>query len=123
MSVEQLSLIAPLASPLPPPPESDVFTEEQWRTLYAIADTIVPSIDSSASPLSLTQYAVPNDELAAVEKKIQAVNDTTPEEVQAFLRESPSSIEEFKDLTRRVFVVNIRPEAAKGVGLILSGLK
>jgi hypothetical protein len=122
MTTAQLSAIAPLASPLPPPSEGDVFTEAQWTTFYSITDTFIPSISQSAPQSSLTEFPVPESTFSTAEKTLAAVNSAPTDTVAAYLHESASSIPQFKDLVRRLLISAVRPEAAKGLSVILSGL-
>jgi hypothetical protein len=117
----QLSFIAPLATPLPPPPEGDVFTPDQWRTFYAIADTFIPSISKSGTS-TLTELAIPDSKLAATKKSIGLIYNSSSELVESYLFENASSIPEFKDLAHRLLTLHVRPEATRGLGFILSAL-
>ncbi|KAL8628457.1 hypothetical protein Q9189_005867, partial [Teloschistes chrysophthalmus] len=123
MTSTQLDLIAPLDSPLPPPPEGDVFTESQWATLLAIADTIVPAIEASSTH-SIDNLSIQSSEYTTAVQGIQSVvpGNASPDVVQNYLAESASAAPGFKELIHRTFGDYMRDDALKGFRVILSAL-
>lgn len=118
----------PLASPLPPPPEEDVFTPDQWTVLLAIADAIIPSIRSPDTADPSTQLSVSDSELNAAKTHIQnGLDDPNSEEsaqlVTSYLEESASSVPQFKDSLKTIFGRHIHHEGRKGLTLVLTALK
>lgn len=124
MTSTELKLIAPLDSPLPPVPKGEVLTESQWKTLLAIADTIVPAVEASSSP-SLHKLSVQASEYTnAVEQIQKAVPADGPSDaVQKYLAERPGSLPGFKELIQRQFGDYMREDALKGIRVILSTLE
>ena len=113
MTTQQMSLIAPLASPLPPPPEGEALPKSQWMTLMAIGDTILPNIDSSSDGYQ-TIFKRLRD---SISKDVDSVA------VSSYLSESASSIPELREYLQRLLSENVRPEARKGISVILSALE
>lgn len=120
----QSNLISPLTSPLPPPPEGEILTSEQWTTLLAIGDTVIPAIESSSDPSSNKLALSPFEYASTVEalQSIKAPNDDT-QLIQKYLVECPSSIPALKELLHRTLCEYLRPDARNGVLVILSALK
>lgn len=124
MTSTQLSLIAPLDAPLPPPPDGQVLTESQWTTLMAIADAVIPSIEVSStlsnSSLSLTpaEYASAHE---TITRHLPAQAD--PSLTKRFLQENASSLPGFRELIQRILGNYLREDARKGIRVILSALE
>ncbi|KAL8686041.1 MAG: hypothetical protein Q9218_007388, partial [Villophora microphyllina] len=123
MTSTEMNLIAPLDTPLPPPPEGDVLTKSQWTTLLAIADTIIPAIEAS-SVHSVSGLSVPSSEYTTAVQRIKKVvpDDAAPDAVQKYLAETGSSAPGFKELIHRTFGDYMRDDALKGIRVILSAL-
>ena len=124
MTTQQLASIAPLASPLPPPPEGDVLTESQWITLMAIGDAIIPAIEVS-SELSHNALALQPAEYTTITGNLQGTlpADTDENLVREYLAENPSSVAGVKEQLHRILSSYISPGARKGISLILSVLE
>ncbi|MCJ1400911.1 hypothetical protein MMC11_004122 [Xylographa trunciseda] len=123
MSTQQMDIFAPLASPLPPLPEGEVLSPSQWVTLMAIGDTIIPAIDLSFP--SSEKRLVAEDEYDEAIGKIQSMipaGNNVKDLAHKFLAESASTTPGLKQLLQRTFSDYIRPEARKGICIILSGL-
>ena len=118
MTSQQLSYFAPLASPLPPLPEGEVLTATQWKTLMAIGDAFIPSLGSGNSKLESSDYSSALSQIRGI------LPANTPETVaQTYLAESASSTPGARELLHRMFSDNIRPDARKGICVILSALE
>lgn len=111
------------AIPLPPLPEREPFSPEQWTTLAAIFDTVIPSFISGKGnsliqyPLEPKQYDQAKNRIAAV-SSIESNNDL----LDKYLAESATSQPEFRDSVMRLFADQIDPAAAAGLRLILNVL-
>lgn len=124
MTTTQLKLIAPLDTPLPPPPEGEALSESQWATLMAIADTVIPTIEVSSTPSTRNLCIQASDYATAVAAINKRVPSGTVEEMpQSYLRENASSIPGFKELLRRTIGDYMREDAKKGIRVILSALE
>ncbi|KAL8966566.1 MAG: hypothetical protein Q9183_003313, partial [Haloplaca sp. 2 TL-2023] len=123
MASTELNLIAPLDSPLPPPPEGEVLSASQWETFLAIADTLVPAIEAISTP-SLHSLTVEPSEYATAIEKIQKVlpAKAAPHAAEKYLAEKASSAPGFKELIHRTFGDYMREDALKGIRVILSTL-
>ena len=124
MGSVEVGLLAPLDSPLPPPPEGEILTEAQWRTLMAVADTIIPSIEVSSTPLDEKLAIQASDYASAIEQVQKTSPPNAGEDVaKKYLQENASSTPGFKDALHRQFGHYMREEAVKGIRVILSALE
>ena len=128
MTSRQIEMVAPLASPLPPPPEGDVLTPSQWLTLMAIADTVIPSLEASSSSASATpsnKLIIPSSEYSAAMDELKSYVSANADDglLTNYLSENASSIPGLKDLLRRTLSDSLRPDARKGVCVILAALE
>lgn len=124
MTSTELNLLSPLDSPLPPPPEGEILTAAQWRTLLAIADTVIPSVEVS-SALSTSKLVIQASEYASSVDQIQHLIPVPAETetAQRYLQESASSTPGFKELLHRQLGHYLREDALKGIRVILSALE
>lgn len=124
MTSTELNLIAPLNSPLPPPPEGEVLTSAQWCTLMAIADTLIPAVEVSTIP-SKTKLALPASEYTSAVDQIKnlmpAVGDLNAP--QDYLWENASATPGFREWLHRQFGHYVREDALKGIRIFLTALK
>jgi hypothetical protein len=124
MTSTQLAAIAPLASPLPPPPEGDALTEDQWKTLYAIGDTVIASITDSASDEN-HQLAVPVADYDAALQELKsgtsAADSTSATKI--YLQESASDLADARDTVHRLLIDYTRKDSRDGLLVLLSALK
>jgi hypothetical protein len=124
MSAPALEIIAPLTSPLSPPPGGEFLTDSQWNTLMAIADTVIPSIGVSSHPsphglaIDSTEYATAVETLKAL---IPEIGDRNL--AQRYLEERPSALPGFKEFLHRVLGQYTREDARKGLRMLLSALE
>ena len=124
MTSTQLNLIAPLDTPLPPPPDGQVLTESQWTTLMAIADAVIPSIQVSSTLSNRSLCVAPAKYASAHETITQCLPaQTDPDLTQRFLEENASSLPGFKEVLQRTLGDYMREDARKGIRVILSALK
>ncbi|KAI9675775.1 MAG: hypothetical protein M1817_001142 [Caeruleum heppii] len=122
MSIQQLDMISPVATVLPDPPEDQVFTDEQWQTLLAIADTVVCNIRRSSEAHSSSQLALADAEYDQYVSEIRNSVTSPPDQavLEQFLTESPTTTEAFRRELHRTLACHVRADAKKGVSLILS---
>jgi hypothetical protein len=121
-----MELLAPLASPLPDLPPGDPFTEEQWKILMAIMDTIIPSIRREATTDNKIDQLTVSDEQynTAVDRlKSTVVNPPSSESLDEYLDERPSANPRFQSLLKRYLGHYAPEDAKKGLSFILSTLK
>lgn len=118
--------LAPLTIPLPDVPPGEAFTADQWTTLLAIMDTIVPSVQrGAASGSSTTQLTIShaeyNETVEGLKKGVVGtVEDKTLDE---YLSEKPSENPRFRALLKRSMLVFSREDIRKTLALVLSALK
>ena len=124
MTTTELNLIAPLEMSLPPPPKGEVLTDSQWTTLLAIADAIIPCLQSPSQAshgdvvLDAATYSTTLDRL-----KRQVKHGDANQVAGGFLSEYPSAVPEFRDVMHRLLGESLREESLKGIKVILSALK
>lgn len=124
MTTQQLKLIAPLASPLPPPPEGEVLTQAQWTTLLAIGDAIIPSIGPSNSTLPNTLALEATEYSSAISKIESTVPENAPSGIaHRYLAESASATPGMRELLHRMLSDYVRTDARKGICVLLSALE
>ena len=116
MAGTELNLLAPLDNPLPPPPEGEVLTAAQWRTLTAIADTIIPCVEAS-TPSSHNKLSISASEYANAIQRIKSNISATSDDQAAerFLQESASSTPGFRESVHRQLGHYVREDAVKGI--------
>lgn len=112
-----------LASPIPPPPDGEVLTSDQWTTLLAIADTFIPAIQSS-STASTSSLSISPSEYAKLSERLltETAGNQNADIVRDYLSESVSSIPAFKDLVHRMLGEYSRPDARKNAVFLLTVL-
>lgn len=116
--------VSPKAAPLPPVPSEQPFTEAQWRTLLAIADTIIPSVKPNAVAKALTEAPVTDNEYSTAISTLKGRSETSNEEIAtAYLHENASSIPEFRLAMHRLFGMYMPEDARKQLAMALSILE
>ncbi|KAF8858647.1 hypothetical protein BDZ45DRAFT_802417 [Acephala macrosclerotiorum] len=126
MATTAARVAAPLTAPLPDPPAGNYFTEEQWTTLMAIMDTVVPSIkrESVATSPSLSEEHIPDTILSAASDRLKraVTNAPTQAQLDEYLAEKPSDNPEFHELVKRTLIDYSREDARKGFSFLLTAM-
>lgn len=119
------SSYTPLEVPLPPGPDASFFTETQWKTLFALADTIIPSIRTAATVRSSTDKVISMAEWdSAVAKLSSLIPSTDAAKVAAiYLEEDVSSNPVFRACVERIMGHYVHEAGKNGFGLIMNALK
>ncbi|KAJ9195958.1 CAZyme family AA3 [Paecilomyces variotii] len=124
MADETASIHVPLDVPLPALPTEKVFTDGQWKTLLALADTAIPSIRDRATVTHRRQKGVPKEKLesaiATLKSRIGGPN--AAELAKQYLEEDASSNPNFRDALHVLFARNIHSQGKKALLTILSAL-
>ena len=121
-----MAILAPLAAALPEGPDGEAFTAEQWTTLLAIMDTVIPSIrreTASTNPKSHFIVSEQEYDTAAFHLQKTVVDPPDRESLDKYLDERPSDNPRFQDLLKRTLVFYGREDSRKGLALVLSTLK
>ena len=124
----------PLPNPLPPPPAKEIFTAAQWRTLLAVADTVIPSLTFSTSQTRLPSTAVqtvenairlPPEQYDGVAKDLEArlAPDAPATLVHAYLEENASSNPRFREALQRLLGSYMSGDAVRELGGLLWALE
>ena len=117
LQTDALSSLASLPSPLPPAPEGDVFTKDQWDILFSILEVFLPSITDSQAAISQ------NEVNRAVSKlKPYLPEDASDDVAKAYLSENSTAESEYRESVIRKFKLHVPPADAQGLGFILSVL-
>jgi len=124
MSVTTQS-VSPRATPLPPLPTQDPLTPEQWQTLLAITDTVIPAVQSAAGVRSKGVLSVAEKEYTTAVAKLRALAPSNEDEgvVDAYLKDVPSQNPVFRDTLYRLFGIYLPQKTANELKLILNILK
>jgi hypothetical protein len=118
-------IIIPTAAPLPPLPAADPLTAAQWKTLLAIADAVIPSIQPFSKARPSVELAVPDAAYVTALSTLRglAPQGTDEKVLEAYLKESASSDPAFRESFRRI-VAEYMPQSSRGeFGMILNILK
>jgi hypothetical protein len=125
MADQVISTYTPLEVPLPPAPATSYFTEQQWKTLYALADAIIPSIRTVSTSRGSNDTVVSQDQWNTAISKLTATIPS-PEAVKIaaqYLEEDVSSNLAFRACIERIFGDFVHYEGRSSFGLILNALK
>lgn len=118
------SICTPLDAPIPPVPTAEVFSEKQWQTLLALADTVIPCIKAYDGSHSHSYKAIPSSEMDEAVSTL-AARIPTPDARQVakrYLEECPSTNPRFRDAVQRLFAEWVPTDGRNGISLILNGL-
>lgn len=115
----------PVDVPLPPVPSREIFSEIQWTTLLAIADTVIPSIRGPSARPSASTRVIPQSQLNTTVATLAASIDDPDAVTLAtrYLEESASSNLHFRDTLQRLFADYVHEQGRNGLSLILNALK
>ena len=117
----ELSKLAPLAAPLAPAPEGDVFTPAQWKTLLALCDVFVPAIqaeDCSHDP----SLKVSNLDEAVAQYDTLLQEGASKSLVETYLRDSFTNTTNIQEILRRKLIRYVPQNGRDGLSFILSAL-
>lgn len=126
MATAQMAILAPLANPLPSPPSGEAFTPEQWTTLMAIMDTVIPSVRrQSVQANPRTSISIPDVQYSSAIDHIKTSVSEAPssEELDKYMDERPSENKAFEDVLKRTLIHYARDDVRKGLIFVLSALK
>ncbi|KAF9883364.1 hypothetical protein FE257_003531 [Aspergillus nanangensis] len=121
---EQVVAYTPLEVAIPPVPTQEIFNELQWRTLLALADTVIPAIGNPSGPKIRGAKRVTQAEYDAAFKDLTAkIPGPDPKALaKEYLEESASSNPQFRDGIQRLFANFVHEEGRNGISFILSAL-
>ncbi|KAJ5343713.1 Alcohol dehydrogenase long-chain fatty [Penicillium brevicompactum] len=124
MPTMDVSSYTPKDVPLPPAPSTDFFTELQWKTLFALADAVVPSIHTSATARSSNDRVVADAEYSsAVSSLTSLISGPDANSIATqYLQEDASSNPLFRSLIQRLLGNHVHSEGKNGMSLILNAL-
>jgi hypothetical protein len=119
-----VSSYTPQDVPLPPAPSASFFSELQWKTLFALADAIVPSIRPAAISKSSDDKVIPDAEYnTALESLTKLISGPDASSIAAqYLQENVSSNPLFRSIVERILGNHVHEEGRNGFGLIMNAL-
>lgn len=110
--------------PLPPVPPASFFSELQWKTLYALADAIVPSIHTAATVKSSNDKVISDTEWdSAVSRLSRLIPGPDASKIATqYLHENVSTNAQFCAIVERVLGAYVHGEGRNGMGMIMTAL-
>jgi hypothetical protein len=114
------------ASPTPPLPSDDPLTKDQWRTLLAFADTVIPCVvQENSIHASPDVQALPAGQYASTVVSIEnhALGGGHTDVAKRYLEERPSQIPQFVDNLYRFIGLYTPNELRKLLAFGLDTLK
>lgn len=99
----------PVATPLPEPPSADWMADEQWETLWRVAEALLPSITSeSAATDPARQIILSDHELDnAIESASSALaSPPNPDEIRQYLAQHVSDSPAFRRDVQLVLTIS-----------------
>ncbi|KAJ5157947.1 Alcohol dehydrogenase long-chain fatty [Penicillium coprophilum] len=119
-----VSTYTPRDVPVPPVPSATYFSELQWKTLYALADAVVPSIHTAATVKSSNDRVISDAEWNAAVSNLSTLI-SGPDAVKIatqYLQENVSSNPHFRAIVERLLGNQVHDEGRNGFGLIMTAL-
>ncbi|KAJ4288425.1 hypothetical protein N0V90_011660 [Kalmusia sp. IMI 367209] len=116
------AVVSPKATTLPPIPSEDPLTPAQWKTLLAIAETVIPAVKPIAIARSRTEIVATDNEYSAT---ISTLKSLTPDPdgeaaAKALLDDSAVSSPVFRDELRRVVALVLPQSNRKELAMVLN---
>ncbi|KAJ5746850.1 uncharacterized protein N7511_008546 [Penicillium nucicola] len=119
-----LETTTPKVIPLPPAPSDDYFSELQWKTLFALADAVIPSIHNAATTKSSSKKVITDAEWNSTVSNLSNMiggPDATKIATQ-YLHEDVSSNPVFRGIVVRTLGNYVHDEGRNGFGAIMNAL-
>ncbi|KAF2466246.1 long chain fatty alcohol oxidase [Lindgomyces ingoldianus] len=106
--------VSPRATPLPPVPSEDPLTAAQWKTLLAIADTIIPAIKPIATANTRLEIPATANEYSTAISTLEGLSPNPDRQAaaKAYLEENASSNPAFREALHRLLALHM-PHATK----------
>lgn len=132
MSGDHTASYAVTDTPLPPLPDQDPLSREQWSILTAIAEGVVPPLVRHhasktnrllAHPLRSEVYDATVSRIKHISNTQNAAADDDDANIDAYLAEGAASSPQFKQLISRLVACHMSDTARSGLLFILSALK
>ena len=125
MSVKESNLISPLAAPQPPPPSGEVLTAEQWITMLALGDALIPAVEEASLSTNNDKESLDRESYRTL---VQSIEDAqlprkNAKLVRSYLAESASNVPKIKESVHRTISQYVPGEARQGIRTVLSALK
>ncbi|OAL56424.1 long chain fatty alcohol oxidase [Pyrenochaeta sp. DS3sAY3a] len=116
--------VSPKATPLPPLPSEDPLTPAQWKTLLAIADTVVPAIKPMSTANTRTEIAIVDNEYSTAVSKLRGLTPKDDPDVEAavkdYLEDYASKDPAFKLQLQRLFAMYMPHSQRKELIMLLN---
>lgn len=108
---------------LPPAPPYQVLSANEWKTLAAIVDTVIPSIIPEENAHSPAVLAINNTSYTNVTQLVCNDNGSNSTLAVDYLSESATSCPDFQGSINRLLANYMDSEQKKSILLILKALK
>lgn len=124
MPTVDVSSYAPQEVLLPPGPSAKYFSELQWKTLFALADAIIPSIHTTATSNSSSGRIISGAEYkSAVTSLTRLISGPDADAIaNKYLQENVSSNPILRSIVERIFGHYVHNKGRNGFGLIMNAL-
>lgn len=113
------------AAPVAPIPD-DPLTKEQWRTLMAVADTVIPTVtEKSVNGASHNEFAVASETYrdAVADVNTHALRSTNKQLTAQYLGERPSELPGFRENMQRHLMLFTPQQMRQLMQFVLNMLK
>lgn len=124
MADQTESAYLPRSVSLPPAPDVTFWSEQQWTTLFALADAVIPSIRTAATVKSSADKVISTGEWDTTITKLSALipGPNAASLAKEYLEEDVSSNPIFRATVQRIIGNHVHEEGKNGFGLILNAL-
>jgi hypothetical protein len=114
--------VSPKASTLPALPSEDPLTAAQWKTLLAIAETIIPAVRPAATARGQSEILVTDNEYSTAVSKLRGLTPDPDgvEAAKALLDDNPTLDPVFREELRRVIALTLPLSNKKDLSMMLN---
>ncbi|KAF2197247.1 long-chain fatty alcohol dehydrogenase [Delitschia confertaspora ATCC 74209] len=114
--------VSPKAPPAAALPAVDPLTQAQWKTLFAIADAVIPTIQPYSIANTKRELPIKDNEYSTAISTLRALAPSDQEDavLKDYLKENASSIPEFRECFYRLFGFYMPQSTKKELTLVLN---
>lgn len=124
MTALPAEIVSPKAALLPPLPDVDPLTPAQWKTLLAVTDAVIPSIQPFDTANPSSELAVTDNEYSTALSTLKELAPQGADDaiLTAYLKENASSNPAFCQLFHRLFGLYMPQSTKKELTFVLNVL-
>ncbi|KAI9818614.1 MAG: hypothetical protein M1832_004387 [Thelocarpon impressellum] len=121
---QQPAAIRPVATAMRDPPAGEALTPEQWTTLLALADTVVPAVCRSSAPGFTPQLGLSDADYESTKRELRETMANPPDDavLEQFLAESATTDPAFRRELHRTLAAHVRVDSRRGIAFLLNAL-